>query len=83
MPNQSMPMGLLSKDPRLRHRLVKSALETVGWMMAALRWMVSIILVQPPAWMMPRIGMSSEPAQIKKYCSTSLKTAESRPPNAT
>ena len=83
MPNQSMPIGLLSKEPRLRHRLVKSAFCTVGWMTFTFCWMAAIILLQPPTWIRPRMGIKSEPSQIRKNCNTSLNTAESRPPSVT
>ena len=48
MPNQSMPIGLSSNEPRLRHRQVKSAPGTVGWMTFTFCWIVAIILLQPP-----------------------------------
>ena len=82
MPIQSMPMGL-SNVPRLRHRQVKSVPGTLGWMTFTFSWIVAIILVQPPAWIRPRIGISSEPNQIRKNWSTSLNTAETSPPRVT
>src|SRR6185437_11108749 len=70
-----MPMGLLLKEPSVDHRCVYSA-EAL-WAMRACR------AVQPPASIRPRMGMSSEPAQMSTNCSTSLKMAERNPPRAT
>ncbi len=40
-------------------------------------------LVQPPASIRPRMGISSAPSQMRMNCRTSLKMAERSPPSAT
>src|SRR5512146_372792 len=70
-----MRMGLLLNVRCVDHRWVYSA--------EALWAMRACSAVQPPASIRPRMGMSSEPAQISTNCSTSLKMAERSPPSAT
>jgi hypothetical protein len=43
----------------------------------------SSVPFQPPASIRPRIGIKSDPNQIRKYWSTSLNTAEISPPGVT
>src|ERR1700722_7735867 len=70
-----MPMGLSLNEPSVLHRWVYS--------LEALTAILAFRLFHPPASTRPRMGIKSDPAQIKMNCSTSLKIAERKPPSVT